>query len=243
MFSFFATFCLRQCLVGALALTLAGLASGQVSTVDRIADLERQNRILQTRITTLNADLQKALEEKAARTERLREMREHLALFGKDLFSGGDSKLRQAVADYQVIRERMQGVELTADALLQSLDSYLATAVAADPEARAVVEARLREFEQALGHREQPQNRSEKGTINVARVVTVHSESGLLVLNAGKEAGLRPGMRYRIERSGTHLGDATVAITRPNVSGLLMQNLTKPGHVVRSGDAAHVILD
>ena len=235
-----AHFFLKSC---ALASVLTGWCVGQTSSAERIADLERQNRILKARISTLNGELQTALEEKGARTERLREMREHLALFGKDLFSGGENKLRQAVADYQVARERLQEVELVAEALLQSLDTYLATAVAADPNARAVVEARLREFEEALGRRNQPSTRTERGTVSVSRVVTVDSESGLVVLNAGKEAGLRPGMRYRIERSGTHLGDATVAITRPNVSGLLMQNLTKPDHVVRSGDAAHVILD
>jgi len=222
---------------------LVSMASAQETVEEKLARVERENRLLKLRVSTLNQSLSTALQEKEARTKSLKEIKEQLALFGKDFFDGGDEKLRNAVADYQVARERLTGVETTADALLISIQSYLRTAVAADPEARAEVELKLREFQVALGHRQKPKRQVEQGTASKANVMTVDSESGVLVINAGEKAELRPGMRYRIERSGSHIGDAIVAITRPDVSGLLMQSLTNPDNVVRSGDAAHVILD
>jgi len=214
------------------------VASGQ-----DVASLERENRLLKIRIEALNESLATALEEKEARTKSLKEIKEHLALFGKDFFDGGDEKLRHAVSDYQIAREKLTVVESSAEELLLSIQNYLRTAVASDPEARAGVELKLRQFQVALGHRQKPKRRVEQGNASQARVMTVDSETGVLVINAGEEAELRPGMRYRIERAGSHIGDAIVAITRPDVSGLLMQNLTQPDNVVRSGDAAHVILE
>ena len=210
---------------------------------EKVMRLEQSERLLKIQVRSLNQSLSTALVEKEARTKSLKEIKEHLALFGKDFFNGGDEKLRHAVSDYQVAREKLSEVEISADALLISLQAYLRTAVAADPEARADVELKLRQFQVALGQRQQPKRKVEQGNVSQSRVMTVDSDSGILVINAGEKEELRPGMRYRIERAGTHIGDAIVAVTRPDVSGLLMQTLTKPDNVVRSGDAAHVILD
>ncbi len=223
---------------------LLATGAGAFETLEeKVERLEQSERLLKLQVKTLNESLTNALVEKEARTKSLKEIKEHLALFGKDFFDGRDEKLRHAVSDYQVAREKLTGVETSADALLISLQNYLRTAVASDPEARADVELRLRQFQVALGNRQQPKRKVEQGSATEARVMTVDSQSGVLVVNAGAKAQLRPGMRYRIERSGTHIGDAIVAITRPDVSGLLMQTLTNPEHVVRSGDAAHVILE
>jgi len=218
-------------------------ASAQETLEEKVERLERSERLLKLRVGSLNQSLAVALEEKEARTKSLKEIKEHLALFGKDFFGGENERLRNAVSDYQVAREKLTKVEESADALLISLQKYLRTAVASDPEARAEVELKLRQFQVALGSRQQPKRQVEQGSANQARVMTVDSETGVLVINAGQNAELRPGMRYRIERAGTHIGDAIVAITRPDVSGLLMQTLAKADNVVRSGDAAHVILN
>lgn len=230
-------------LCGVESLCAQTAASRAVRETGSVAELQRENRLLKLQLSTLNQSLARALEEKEIRASKLKDLKEQLALFGKGFFDEGDEKLRSAVSDYQVARERLTAVETAAAALLLSVEDYLTTAVAADPASRAEVELKIREFQVALGHREAPRRRVEAGTVSQAKVMTVDSDSGVLVVNAGSKADLRPGMRYRIERSGNHIGDAIVAITRPDVSGLLMQNLTHPDHVVRSGDAAHVILD
>ena len=102
-------------------------------------------------------------------------------------------------------------------------------------------EARTHANSQRSAQRQQPKRKVEQGTALEARIVTIDSNTGAVVVNAGSDAELNVGMRFRIERSGSHIGDAVVAVTRPNVSGLLMQSLINPEVPVQPGDFAKVI--
>ncbi len=203
--------------------------------------LERENRQLKLQLTNVNKSLTATLEREDTKTKALKEIKEHLALFGKDFFEGGDTKLRHAVTDYEIARESLTELETAASNLLLPIENYLRTAVASDPEARMAVEVKIRELEVALGRRQQPKRKVEQGTAQEARIVTIDSNTGLAVINAGSHAELSVGMRFRIERSGAHICDAVVAVTRPNVSGLLMQPLTNPDVPVQAGDLAKII--
>ena len=121
------------------------------------------------------------------------------------------------------------------------MQEYLSTAVAADPEARKLLEVRIREVEVVLGHRDAPKRKISRGTAREARIVTIDSATGTLVINAGSDAGMSVGSRFRIERSGNQIGEAMLAATRPNVSGLLMQTLKDPEVPVQPGDLAKLI--
>lgn len=226
-------------LAGALLLG-AGVAGAEETPFEKV---QRENRQLKLQLENLNKSLAASLEREEAKTKALKEIREYLALFGKDLFEGGDDRLRHAVTDYQVAREKLDQIDLAAGELFPVLKDYLRTAVAADPNARQAVETKIRSLEAALGLRERPQRKIEQGTAQEARVVTVDSGTGAIVVNAGHGAELAVGMRFRIERAGTYIGDAIVAATRPNVSGLLMQSLNNPEVPVQPGDLAKIILN
>ena len=152
-----------------------------------------------------------------------------------------DTKLLNAVSDYQVARENLVQLEDSLGSLLPIIKNYLRTAVASNPEFRKEVEVKLRELEVALGQRQQPKRKIEKGSIREARVVTVDSESGLVVINAGSDADVGVGMRFRIERSGTHICDSSVGLVRADVSGLLLLPLNNPDVTVQPGDLAKII--
>lgn len=223
------------------SLLVAGMLEAQVESP--FAKVEREKRQLQLQLDSLRKSYGAVLESEAAKTKSLKQIKEHLALFGKDFFEGGDTRLLNAATDYQVVKEEYETLELASSDLLVFLKEYLRTAIAADPDARAAVESRIRTLEAALGLRKLPKRKIDQGTIQQARVVTVDSESGAIVVNAGQESELAVGMRFRIERSGTHIGDAMVAATRPNVSGLLLQSLTNPDAPVKPGDLAKIILN
>lgn len=208
-----------------------------------IAELERENRLLKLQVDNLSVSLGAALAREETKTASLKEIKQYLALFGKDFFEGGDTKLRHAVSDYQVAREELNELETATFELIPAIRHYLRTAVASDPDARADVEVKIRELEVAMGQRKQPKRKIERGTAQEARIVTVDSDTGLVVVNAGHDADLNVGMRFRIERAGVQIGDAIVAATRPDVSGLLMQSLTNQDNQVRPGDTAKLILN
>ena len=206
-----------------------------------LAKLERENRQLKLQLTNLNKSLAAALEREDAKTKALNGINKYLALRGKDLFENRDTKLLNAVADYEIARENLTELETASSNLLLPIQNYLRTAVASDPEARKAVEVKIRELEVALGQRKRPKRKIEQGTAQESRIVTIDSASGLAVINAGLNAEVSVGMRFRIERSGTHICDAVVAITRPNVSGLLLQPLINPEVPVQAGDFAKII--
>jgi hypothetical protein len=216
----------------------AALAGAQETHTDQ---LEREVRQLTLQNLNLNKSLAEALLREDTKTKALKEIRKYHALFGKDIFEGGNTKLLHAVTDYQIAREDLTQLESAVSNLLPLVQNYLRTAIGSDPEARRAVEVKIRELEVVLGQRQQPKRKIEQGTAQEARIVTVDSNTRAIVVNAGSEAGLTVGTRFRIERSGTHIGDAIVAATRPNVSGLLMQTLNNPDVPVEPGDLAKVI--
>ena len=217
----------------------AAIAGAQETATEK---LEREVRQLKLQNLNLNKSLAAALEREDTKTQALKEIRKEFALRGKDIFEGGDTKLLNAVTDYQIARENLTQLEGAVSNLLPLVQNYLRTALGSDPEARKAVEVKIRELEVVLGQRQQPKRKIEQGTAREARIVTVDSNTGAIVVNAGSDAELTVGTRFRIERSGSHIGDAIVASTRPNVSGLLMQSLKNPDVPVKPGDLAKVII-
>ena len=229
--------------IGLLLFGVFGSTAVAQDEVKGIVELERENRLLKLQVDNLSVSLGAALAREGTKTASLKDVRQRLALFGKDFFEGVDARLRHAVSDYQVARENLTELENATFNLIPAIRNYLRTAVASNPDARADVEVKIRELEVALGQRRQPKRKIEQGTAQEARIVTIDSNTGLVVVNAGHDADLNVGMRFRIERSGTHIGDAIVAATRPGVSGLLMQALTNQDNQVRPGDTAKLILN
>jgi hypothetical protein len=228
---------------GLLLFGVFGSTAVAQDEVKGIVELERENRLLKLQVDNLSVSLGAALAREETKTASLKKFKEQMALFGKNFFEDGDTKLRHAVSDYQVAKENLTELENATFELIPAIRNYLRTAVASDPDARADVEVKIRELEVALGQRQQPKRKIEKGTAQEARIVTIDSNTGLVVVNAGHDAELNVGMRFRIERSGSHIGDAIVAATRPDVSGLLMQALTNQDNQVRPGDTAKLILN
>lgn len=205
----------------------------------KVEKLEREIRQLKLQNLNLNKTIAETNLELETKTKALKEIKEHLALFGKDFFEGGDAKLLHAVSNYEVARENLLKLEASVRNLLPAMQDYLRTAVASDPETRKALEVKIREIEIALGQRNAPKRKIEQGNAREARIVTIDSATGTLVVNAGSEAGLSVGTRFRIERSGTKIGEAVVALTRPNVSGLLLVDKTETE--VQPGDLAKLI--
>lgn len=222
----------------------AAMAGAQETNFQK---LERENRQLKLQLAdakkNLNKSLIAALQREDTKTKALKEIREYLALRGKDLFEDRDTKLLNAVSDYQVARENLAQLEDSVGDLLPIIRNYLRTAVASNPEFRKEVEVKLRELEVALGQRQQPNRKVEKGTAREARVVTIDSNTGLAVVNAGSDEEVGVGMRFRIERSGTRICDATVGLVRADVSGLLLLPLINPEVTAQPGDLAKIITE
>ena len=229
--------------VRSFASALAGLVVGTgvgvaQQDVQRIEDLERAVGSL----TEKNVSLQKSLAEsnraEKEASEQLAKVRERLEALGKNLLDGGNDRLVQAASDIQVLRERQTSLEGATMRLAATVTDYMRQAVTSDPDARLRVETAVRELDAVLGLRQKPRPDVRTGSLQQARIVSIDSESGLLVLNAGESEGVRTGMTFRLVRGEQPYGKAIVADVRKDVAGALVENLDSNTERVRLGDTA-----
>lgn len=218
----------------ALGLWLGGgVAAGQQEGLQaRLSELQIRNRALEQGLAEANRA------EKEA-SEQLAKVRLRLEALGSNLLDGGDERLVEAAADLQILHERIVRLEGRALKLGGAIDDYLGTAVAADPDARLRVETAMRELDEVLGLRQKPAPASATtSSANRAKVLSIDSESGLLVFNVGEDNGTRIGNTYRLYRGEQAYGTAIVADVRREIAGAFVESLEPGQGPVRLGDLA-----
>jgi hypothetical protein len=206
---------------------------GNISAEDQlraeIAQLRRQNQ-------TLAATVIEAKEGESKVLEELAEVKLLVAALGKNLLDGGNERLVQAASDLQILQERLTATEKSALDLSAASQQYSRDAVVSDPSARLKLEVSLRELDNTLGLREKPRPDIKTGSIHRAEVVSIDSESGLILINSGSSQNLRIGMKYSLERGEQAYGTAIIAEVRKNVSGAFAEQLNAKDQKVQIGD-------
>lgn len=217
--------------IGLAGVAVCGAQQGGGDINQQIIALREQNETLQRSLAEANKAERKA-------TEQLNQVRERLEALGKNLLDGGDDRLVQAAADLQIANERTTSVEGAVARLVSSVRDYIRLAVVSDPDARLRVETSLRELDAVLGLVQKPRPDIRAGSLQQARVVSVDSESGMLVLNIGEFQGAKIGMTFRLARGQQTIGKAILADVRKGVSGLFVETLVSAADLPRTGDQA-----
>ena len=86
----------------------------------------------------------------------------------------------------------------------------------------------------------QPQQSEHAGSMTDARVLSIDSESGLIVINAGREAKVEVGMPMQVSRGDQAIARAVVTDVRKKVAGLLVQRQLNTGLSIAVGDSVSV---
>lgn len=193
-----------------------------------------------TRLQRTNDSLARSLvavetREKESST-KLKEIELRLEAMGDGLLEGGDDRLVKAVSDLEVMSRKLKAMEDAALALSSSTQQYLSTAIAADPEARLEVETRIRDLDAIIGLREAPKKDRKLGNLQQAQVVSVDTESTIVVVNVGDRESAAVGMPFEVYRNDSKVAEALVAQTRNDVSALLITSLENEANPVRRGD-------
>ncbi len=226
MFSRFSISAATAALLGSVVLASGLQAQDGRGEVKR---LRREN-------ANLKESLVAAQKQADESSEKLKEINLRLEAMGSGLLDGGEDRLVKAVADLEVMARKLKEMEDAALALSSSAQNYLSTAIAADPDARIEVETRLRDLDMVIGLREAPRRDRQVGNLQLAEVVSVDSESGIVVINVGEKESAVVGMPFEVFRNDTKVGDALVAQTRSDVSALLITDLQNEENPVRRGD-------
>lgn len=228
-----------------LAAAVFGLSAGAWTCAAQETDVAALQATVEA-LRVRNEQLEKAIvqanrAEKEA-SEQLAGVRLRLEALGRDLLDGSNDRQIEAVAQNEVLRARLGQLEAAGSRLMASVSDYLRQAVAADPDARLRVETAIRELDEVLGLRQKPAPAS-AGSAGQAKVVSIDSESGLLVLNVGESQNARIGTTYRLTRGEQPFGSAIVADVRRNVCGAFVEELEPGSGPVRLGDSAILITE
>ena len=223
-----------------LGLAGTGVAAGQGATT---APLEAELALLKRQNATLRESLVAANRREKESADALSKIKLRLEALGKNLLDGEDDRLVEAVSDLQVLDRRVSQLEEAALRLSARVQAYLKTAIASDPDARAQLEAELRELDVTLGLRARPEKNVARGNLQHATVVSIDSESGLVVLNVGEREGARIGLNFNIMRGDELIAEAMVADIEADVCGLFVQRLANSDNPVRFKDTAALKVD
>ena len=227
---------LSTCLVALAALatgTCAGAGEGGNGATDRRIDqLERQVASLRESYMLARADADSA-------RKQLREVSVRLEALGGTALGGQEEKLIETAAMLESTRTELDEVRQGSLRLATAVAEYKRSAMVEDETARLALETALQDMEVALGLRQKQQSELD-GTMDESKVLSIDSESGLIVINAGRKGGVEVGMPMEISRGDQAIAQAMVTDVRKSVSGLLVQRHLNPVLSIAVGDRVSV---
>lgn len=201
-------------------------------TEHKIAQLERQVAILREAYAIARADADEA-------RRQMREVRARLEALGGTALGDSEERLIEVIAQMDAAMAEAEALRQAALNLAAAVDTYTRGALVEDEAARQGLDAALRELDVALGLR-QAQQAPNSGTMHEATVLSIDSESGLIVINAGRDADIQVGMPMQITRGDQIIARAIVTDVRKKVAGLLVQKQVSSDLVVNVGDSVSV---
>lgn len=215
----------------------------QVRTAEwRIAALEETKRALAESLAEANREAE-------AQAEAHRDLLIKMESLGVDVLSRDPRSLEQrllkAVRDRDLERRETERLRQRLLALTESIMSYLgetsevpgkSDAQDEKKRARDLLEEELRATETVLVRGHAGLEGTAPKALAEGRVVSLEDSIGLLVLDVGKDSGLRVGMPLQVLRSQRPIGTALVVDVRDRIAGAVLEELVDASDDVKVGD-------
>ena len=210
---------------------------------ERNAELEHRHKVLAQSLAASNAEVET---HRKAYTDLLLK----LEGLGVDILDpdpkGLQSRLLKAVNDRQSLERELDALTEQIFSLTEAFVSYMQTATSDDAAARQRIEGELLAMEKVF--REAADQNAGKGgggarAIAEGKVVSRDSEIALVVLDIGKNSGVRVGMPLEIVRVNRPIGSALVVDVRDSVCGALVHDLISSDDDAKVGDRVRPLAD
>ncbi len=187
--------------------------------------------------------LAEAVRVSEEQTKAAHEVRLKLEAFGVDLFTVDENSLEQrllkAVRDLDISRQEMDQQNKNLQALSEAFLKY----VQSTPDAPAAAKAEAEEaIEIAGGALVLPGDgvQSSRGLDN-AKVVSIDSGIGLVVMNVGRSEGIRVGTPMVVLRGDRPIFTAMIVDVRESISGAVLQDKVGTNEGVMVGDRIRLL--
>ena len=191
-------------------------------------------------------DLVKALAEAVKSSEQQvaasREMQLKLQAFGVDLFTKEEGSLEQrllkAVRDLDISQQELERRTKQLHTLSESFLKYVqATPKAAEGD-RAAAMASIEAAGKAL---KDIADAEPVADVADSQIVSIDQEIGLIVFDAGREAGVRVGTPIAVLRGERPICTAMIVDVRDAISGAVLQDRLDPSENVSVGDGIQLL--
>ncbi len=217
---------------------LSGIVRGE-SGETTVTQLERKISLLERQISVLRESYALARQDADEALSQKNEITKRLDALGGAALGQGEERLIETVAQLESSRDELEQLRQAALKLSDTIGDYSRAALVEDPKATLALEVALRELEVALGYRSAPKS-TLTGSLNNSTVVSIDSESGLIVINAGRESKVKVGMPMEIARGDQAIAHAIVTDVRKKVAGMLIQKRLSESLSVQVGDSVSV---
>jgi len=211
-----------------------------------------QNDLLQKQLS-LEQETQKTLTDSLvvsnAEAELFRrkyaELQNRMDALGIESVSKDRAKLEQrllkAVSDLQLEHRQKERYREQLLKLTETMLRYVKTTQAADPQARAEVEAQLRSTNKLLAADDDSRSTEQAGPgLMDGKVLSVKEEWSLVVGDLGARQGVKIGMPLRVVRDGKTVATLRVVDVREKISGAVIQELESDRIKIKVGDRLEV---
>ncbi|MEM6278581.1 MAG: hypothetical protein AAF733_03820 [Verrucomicrobiota bacterium] len=244
----------------AVAAAIAMLWSGAAQAEDsvEVRELKAALEIAQKQIDAAKADAEMAEQRRRELVDSLAESvrvseeqvaRAHeielkLQAFGIDLFNqedGLEQRLLKAVRDLDIIQQDLEASNQQLRSLSESFLAYLAATPEAGEGKRKAAEEAIRSAGQVLSGMANDEGTTMPGDLSDTQVVSIDPEIGLVVVDAGRRAGLRVGTPISILREDRPIYSAMVIDVRDSIAGAVLQDRFVETGTVAVGDGIELL--
>lgn len=235
----------------------SGIGHGQGDSIE-VRELKAALKLAQAQVASLqDAQVRSELQRKElvkSLSEAVRVSEEHVAAarelqlklqaFGIDLFTQDEASLEQrllkAVRDLDITQQELDRRTTQLTALSEAFLKYLQATSDAPADERVAAQEAIDEAGKALADLADAEQ-GEGRDLSKTQIVSIDSEIGLIVLDAGREAGLRVGTPITILRGQRPIYSAMIVDVRDSITGAVLQDRLADVQDVAVGDGIRLL--
>jgi hypothetical protein len=210
------------------------------AAVDKMKQLELQVEALKVKAQNLAESLAQANTEASQQKDSYSRMRLQMEALGVAALKGDERSLQTRLLDAaNDFRLAEQGKQELTEKLVNLSEAALAYLKSSDAASRERLEIALSQSRQAL-KKSQDSNTVSPVALGDAKVVSLKSDLGLAVINAGKLSGLRLGMPIKFIRKDRPVADGVIVDCREHLTGILVTTTEPATESVVIGDTIKI---
>lgn len=219
----------------------AALAMSQ----EQLASARADAAIAEQRRKELLSSLSESVRVSEEQVARARETELQLQAFGVDLLAknenGLEQRLLKAVRDLDISQQELEALTSQLHRLSESFLNYLAATPEAPESARSSAEASIASAGELMAGISKAGEEVAPGDLSDSQIVSIEPEIGLIVLDAGRRAGLRVGTPISVLKEDQPIYSAMIIDVRDSISGAVLQDQLAETATVAVGDGVKLL--